>query len=123
MRDSVKAYLFTAARHHALNDVRRQRLRATWEEAAARDETLGSMGQEPAAADSTTNVRDLDRALRQAIAALPPRCREAYLLTREHQMSYAETAAVLGVAPKTVGVQVGIALRMLRRHLADWVGE
>jgi RNA polymerase sigma-70 factor (ECF subfamily) len=54
------------------------------------------------------------------VEALPPRCRQAFLLRRQHGLSYAEIAQVMGIAPKTVEVQIGAALRTLRARLAHF---
>jgi len=64
---------------------------------------------------------ELAAAIERAIAQLPPRCREAYLLRRQHHLSYAEIARVMGIAPKTVEIQIGAALKALRASLADWL--
>ncbi len=65
--------------------------------------------------------RDLEQAIERAIAALPPRCRQVYVLRRQEGLSYAEIAQLVGVTPKTVDVQIGKALRLLRRYLAEWL--
>jgi DNA-directed RNA polymerase specialized sigma24 family protein len=36
-------------------------------------------------------------------------------------MSVAEIAEAMDIAPKTVEVQIGNALKLLRRHLAEWI--
>jgi len=43
------------------------------------------------------------------------------LLRRQHHLSYAEIARVMGIAPKTVEIQIGAALKALRASLADWL--
>jgi RNA polymerase sigma-70 factor (ECF subfamily) len=57
-------------------------------------------------------------AVHEAVGELPPRCRQAFLLRRQHGLSYGEIAQVMGIAPKTVEVQIGAALRILRARLA-----
>jgi RNA polymerase sigma-70 factor (ECF subfamily) len=52
---------------------------------------------------------------------LPPRCREAFQLSREHQLSYEQIAEAMGTSVKTVQEQIGRALRSLRNSLSEWL--
>ena len=55
------------------------------------------------------------------VARMPERRRLVYTLSRDRHLSYAEIADVLGIAPKTVEIQIGRALRDLRDGLAaEW---
>jgi RNA polymerase sigma factor (sigma-70 family) len=58
-------------------------------------------------------------AVRQAIGRLPDRCRLVFTLHREQGLTYAEVAEVLGISPRTVEVQIGRALKSLRKGLAS----
>lgn len=55
--------------------------------------------------------------LEQAIAKLPPRRREVFLLRVVHDLSYKEIAAVMGTSPQTVANQLSHALAELRTLL------
>jgi RNA polymerase sigma-70 factor, ECF subfamily len=110
---SLRAYLFRTARNAATSHGRRRRL----EERVRRWFRL-----DPApirAPDDHTSDGELRAALRTAIAALPPRCREVFLLARDAHMSYAEIANSLGLSPRTVENHMGHALRLLRTSLHD----
>jgi RNA polymerase sigma-70 factor (ECF subfamily) len=61
-------------------------------------------------------------AIRRAIDALPDRCRQIFLLSREKYLSYAEIAEVLGISVKTVETQMWRALKSLRKSLAPYLG-
>ena len=52
--------------------------------------------------------------LELAIAALPPRRREVFLLRVVHDLSYKEIGAVMGTSPQTVANQLSHALAELR---------
>jgi len=58
-------------------------------------------------------------AVRQAIGRLPDRCRLVFTLHREQGLTYSEVAEVLGISPRTVEVQIGRALKSLRKGLAS----
>ena len=51
------------------------------------------------------------------IAALPPRQREAFCLSRYEGLSHDEIAAVMDLAPKTVNNHIVLALQTLRQRL------
>jgi RNA polymerase sigma-70 factor (ECF subfamily) len=118
---SVRSYLYAAVRNRALNVVRDRRTEAAFRDRAAR----ASLGNEVVAAspspESELAVRDIEHALAAALRGMPPRCREVYVLAREHGLSYAEIAAALDIAPKTVEIHMSRALAILRRRLAPWL--
>ena len=47
------------------------------------------------------------------------RCREVFLLSRDHQLSYDEIATALGISRNTVRLQLVRALRELRDGLPE----
>ncbi len=110
-----RRYLMRATRNRALNHVRHEAVVAR---AAARD-----IAEEAHAATAPAMVQaaELEVAIAQAVATLPDRCRAVFELSRRHHMSYADIAAALDIAPKTVENQMGKALRMLRVALAVWL--
>lgn len=112
---SPQAYLFQATRNRALNHLRHLRVEERGETHAARELTM------PAPADRGVAEGEIDDAVRGAIAALTPRCREVFELSRVHGLKYAEIAAALGVSVKAVEAQMGKALRTLRERLAPWL--
>jgi len=115
VEESLRAYLFRATRNRALNQLRHERVRV----AAAprlRVETATA-----AAAEPNLMQEEIDAALADAMAALPPRCREVFELSRVHGLRYAEIATTLGLSVKTVEAQMGKALRILRERLAPWL--
>jgi RNA polymerase sigma-70 factor (ECF subfamily) len=72
----------------------------------------------PAPADVEFEAAELRRRLERAIAALPPRTRAAFVLSRGQGLSYGEVASQMGISPKTVGVHIGRALGILRKTLS-----
>jgi RNA polymerase sigma-70 factor, ECF subfamily len=120
IRSGLRVYLFTAVRNRALQQFRNARVRRGLEpdvfalSAAPPSEPFLSP-------DVQVDQADFTAALAKAVAALPPRCREAFVLTREHGMTYAEAAATMGISPHTIMVQIGRALASLRKSLAPFL--
>jgi RNA polymerase sigma-70 factor (ECF subfamily) len=57
----------------------------------------------------------------KAIITLPNRCREIFILSRYHDMSYSEIADTLEIALQTVKNQMNKAIAILRKRLSDYL--
>jgi RNA polymerase sigma-70 factor, ECF subfamily len=114
--DSVRAYLFRAVRNRSLNHMRNERVRR---EAVPQ---LVLESRESTAADAALGETELESAVRQAVAELPPRCREVFELSRVRGLKYQEIAETLGISIKTVETQMGRALKSLRERLRPYLG-
>jgi RNA polymerase sigma-70 factor (ECF subfamily) len=110
-----QAYLFRSVRNRALNHLRHRQVARRGAERAA--PPLAHDAGAPAELVS----QEMDRAVRGALDALTPRCREVFELSRTHGLRYADIARTLGVSVKAVEAQMGKALRTLREHLAPWL--
>ena len=114
---SVAGYLMQAVRNRALNHLRHlavQRKSAVFVEALS----------EPAEqADALAQATELEQALVRAIAELPPRTREVFVMSRERGMRYSEIAEALGVSVKAVEANMSRALRILREQLASFLPD
>lgn len=100
-----RALLYRTARNLVIDQHRRNEVRGSHaaQESADADETVGPEACEPeAAAMSAQSVQ----ALLAAIAALPLRCREAFILHKFDGLSQAEVAR-----------RMGISVTMVERHL------
>ena len=111
--ETLRTYLFRAARNTALNYLRRVKLERRWAE------EQGTESEPPAtfAADDETVEQEVAAAVKQAIDRLPPRCREIFLMSRDGGLTYAEIARSLDISVKTVETQMGRALKSLRASL------
>lgn len=112
-----RPYLFRAARNGAISQVRRERTRERWRAEAGR---ATSDANDSAAA--RLEVEELDAAIARAVDALPARCRMVFTLHRQHGLTYAEIAEVMGISRKTVENQMSRALAVLRQRLAPYLG-
>ncbi|MBX6330634.1 MAG: RNA polymerase sigma-70 factor [Gemmatimonadaceae bacterium] len=121
IRTSLKAYLYTATRNHALNHVRRDTTYRRYLDDAWQAGTAPGMSEAETDLEMEAQLSDLARAIDDAIAQLPERCRQIFLLHRQHGLTYAEIAAAMEIAPKTVENQLGRALKLLRARLATFM--
>jgi len=112
---SLRAYLFRSTRNRALNYLRHE---TVIERTAP---FLITETQAPATAEQDLADREIDAAVRDAVAGLPQRCREVFVLSRQQGLRYSEIAEILGISVKTVEAQMGKALRILRERLAAWL--
>jgi RNA polymerase sigma-70 factor (ECF subfamily) len=113
IRTSIRSYLFTAVRNAALSYLRHERV------VRNRETEVRDLFHAPARSEEAETVEpETIAAVRQAVGRLPERCRQVFLLHREQGLTYAEVADVLGISPRTVEVQIGRALKSLRKALA-----
>lgn len=121
---TLAAYLYGATRNRVLDYVRHRLVHRAWEARAARGSARALRGVRSRAepADERLALDELDVATRHAIAQLPERCRQTFVLSRGHGLAYAEIAVVMHVSVKTVKIQMGRALKSLRASLAPFIG-
>ena len=108
---SVGGLLFRLARNNAISEHRH--LQAEARAASVAGEALPTHHDAPELPDA-----ELRAVLDDAIATLPPRRREVFLLRVVHELSYKEIAAVMGTSPQTVANQLSHALGELRKKLS-----
>ncbi len=118
VQSGLRAYLYTAVRHRALNHIKRRGVAARWAAQAVPDLGLAGIGQGPPDAERTMRQRDVSAALARAIAQLPERRRQAFALAWQHGLTNAETAAVMGISVKAVEAALAKAIASLREVLA-----
>ncbi len=123
INQSVRSYLFVAARHRAIDHLRHQKLvRSRIEREGAqhhirieRDKTIDPEGD--------LCCQELDERFRQTLESLPHRRREIYELSRASGLTYQEIAEVLGISVKTVETQMNRAFSALRYHLREYLKQ
>jgi RNA polymerase sigma-70 factor, ECF subfamily len=117
---AVSAYVYRITRNLALN-ARRDSASATERSQRAGSGSVASAGQADPEQDFSARV--LSRDVDAAIAALPERRREVFILSRFHGLSYREIGETMDIAVQTVANQMSAALADLREHLARHLDE
>lgn len=111
---SVKAFLFTVARRLAI-DVHRRNKRSPVE-LVGDLATLPVIEERRSIAD-TAGVQEKVALLVEALAALPPRCREILILRKLDGMSQREVALRLGLSERTIEEQVARGMKRCETYL------
>lgn len=114
IRQSVRAYLYTATHNHCLNRIKSQQTRQRHYNHFAVGETHATQDNE-----EQLYLRELKKEVLSAMDTLPDKCREVFFKSRFEEKTYPEIAAELGISIKTVEAQMGKALRTLRTLLSD----
>lgn len=111
--DNLRAYLKAAVRFKVANFIRSGNIRGSFFDELAKlsPSSLSLTSQE------TTELKELQRVIHDAILQLPEKCREIYLLSREEGLSNRRIAERLGISAKTVEAQMTIALKRLRSRI------
>lgn len=110
----TRAYLFVTARNLALDEIRHTNVIAI-QSLAEIDESSVVEGR-PDAAEAASCDQEVE-ILAEAIATLPTRCREIFVLRRYRELSHREIARQLGIAENTVNAQLVIAMLRCREYL------
>jgi RNA polymerase sigma-70 factor (ECF subfamily) len=112
LRDSLRSYLYTAARNHAMSHLRHALVERQWRERVVRAEPAVSRFDEDA--QRRLEDQELAVAVERVLEQLPERCRLALTLRWQRRMSYAEVADVMGISVKTVETYVTRGVAALR---------
>lgn len=111
--DNILIYLYKATKNASLNYLSRSAFRNMHEpfdeiEIELKDD------QDP---ESLMITREMHRLIREAIDALPPRCKMVFKLVREDGLKYKEVAEVLNISVKTVDAQMVIAVGQIKQKM------
>ena len=113
--ESVRGYLLQATRNRSLNALRHRAI-----EKRSEPQIVDGVARLPST-DAAVREGELETAIQAAVAELPDRCRQIFELSRVEGLKYTEIATRLGISVKTVEVQMGKALRILRERLKPWL--
>lgn len=105
---NTKNYLFATAFHAAIDLLRRRKI-ITFEPLEDFDR-LTVLDERPDANETTSRNEELE-ILREAMYALPIRCRQVFTLRKLYGLSHKEIAVRLSLSEKTVENQVNRAMR------------
>jgi RNA polymerase sigma factor (sigma-70 family) len=107
----LRAYLFKVAANVATDLMRRRAVRR-------RDDVIDDEDQvQPASQERSLQARQDLQLVERALLELPPKCREAFRLSREEEVSTTEIAARLGVSDRMARLYISRALEHIQSAL------
>jgi RNA polymerase sigma-70 factor (ECF subfamily) len=109
--DYLAGYLFRSVRNLILNQIAHQ---AVQEKFILSMEKFAASNDIP---DHLVREKQLMAIIGREIAALPPKMREVFVLSRKEHLSHKEIADLLGISEQTVSKHITNALKILRVKL------
>lgn len=116
IHSSIKSYLYQSVHNRCLNAIKHNKVKQ-----AHGEYVKYTQGSEPVDISQPMQAQELEHLIAQAIESMPPQCQKVFKLSRFEELSYAEIAAQMNIALKTVENQMGKALRMMREQLKDYI--
>lgn len=112
---SLSQYLFRTVYHRAINQIVRH-------QSQLRADTLFYENMQEMLQDTDFyQLEELQKRIKEAVEALPPTYREAFVMHRFENKSYKDIAEILQVSSKTVDYRIQQALKQLRITLKDYL--
>jgi RNA polymerase sigma-70 factor, ECF subfamily len=113
----LDAYLHSAVRNGAYDRLQHAALVHRWRQGAQAD--AEGLARAAASAEEAIQAGEVGAAVERALAELPEKRRAICMLRWVEGLTYAEIAARLGIAEKTVETQIARGLRFLRERAAE----
>jgi RNA polymerase sigma-70 factor (ECF subfamily) len=112
IESNLKAYLFTSAKNHALNYIKRERRLTLLDDNS-------EIQRQTAESPETVLIKDETvLAVLNAIEKLPEKCRQIYRMKKYDDLSYQEISEILKISVNTVKTQMKRALKSLSQNLS-----
>ncbi len=115
VHSTIKYYLLRCCHNQFLQHIRTIKKEISLLE-EIKWETLHDLHTEPKEKESA-KISLLNAVLDQ----LPPRCKEAFLLSKYNKLKYKEIAEEMGISVKTVEIHISKALSVLRKNLSSFL--
>ena len=109
-KQSVQSYLYTSVYNYCLNVIRNEKVRKAYLENNQVNTQVFN--------DELVSRENIGR-ITEALESLPPQCKLIFMKSRFEKKKYAEIAQEMNLSVKTIEVQIGKALRILREKLSE----
>jgi RNA polymerase sigma-70 factor (ECF subfamily) len=115
-QQATAPYLYRAVHNESINHLKHKKVRQAYDAYALKQQVY-----EKSSATSKVQLSELQQKISLALNDLPQQCRIIFQMSRFRDMKYQEIANELGISVKTVEAQMGKALKVLRKKLADYL--
>jgi RNA polymerase sigma-70 factor (ECF subfamily) len=115
--ETLKPYLFTSIKNRSLNFLYQKKHKEKLVHKLLETSRTSLLYQSDLYVTS-----ELQEAIRKAIGALSPKCREVFILSRINGLKNEDIANKLNLSKRTVETHVSNALKQLRSDLKDYIG-
>ena len=111
--DNIAGYLFTAARHTALNIIKHRQIIVQYE----KDFKHFAENHPINSTEHIIQKKELEAILMAEIDKLSPRMRQVFILSRQENLSHQQIADRLGISKFTVNDHIKASLRILKTKI------
>jgi RNA polymerase sigma-70 factor (ECF subfamily) len=108
--NNLKIYLYTATKNTALNYLSKKARESVTEPFDNIDIELSETAISP---EEILITAEIYKNIRNAVEALPPRCKMIFKLIREDGLRYKEVAEILNISVNTIDAQMAIAVKRI----------
>ena len=115
IQSSLGGYLLKSVYHKAINQIKENEIKN------AADIKFFEATQQLMEEENFYRFQELSQRLKEAINALPPSYREAFIMHRFQGKSYKDIADILNASPKTIDYRIQQALKLLRKDLQEYL--
>lgn len=115
-RQAPAPYLYRSVHNESLNHLKHKKVRQAYDHYASKQQVY-----EKSSASSKVQLSELQQKISEALNCLPQQCRTIFQMSRFREMKYQEIADELGISVKTVEAQMGKALKVMRKELAEYL--
>ena len=112
-KTGVSSYLYTSVRNRVFDRISHKKVESHY------FESLKSFTEGYCSTDNLLYEKELSALIEKETAALPPKMREIFQLSRNANLSHKEIAEQLVISDKTVKKQVSNAIKILRLKLGN----
>lgn len=113
---TLSGYLYTSVRNRILNHITHQKVVDKYLDSMRTYMETGGY-----TADELLREKELAAVIEREIAAMPPKMREIFLMSRNEQLSHKSIGELLNISDKTVKQQVYKAVKQLRGRLENFL--
>jgi len=119
---SLREYLYKAVHNNCINYYRMQKVQEKLKQGVDENQkkaySLIDIGQNPL---EYTIMNEFEFHVNEAIKSLPPRYKQAFMLSRFEEKTYKEIAVEMGISVDGVKLYMKKALELLRKKLLDYL--